>query len=437
MLEFSLIGVLVALGILMVLIMRGVNIFLAAVSAAFVVAVTGGLDVYTALKEHYMTGFVGFFKAYFLIFLVGAIMGKFMEASNGAAGIAQLIIEKLGDKAAVVTIPIAASIIAYGGVNVFVVVFAVFPIALQVYKKADIPRRFIPGAIFFGMATFAMVAPGTPQIQNIVPTQAMKVPLMSGIVIGFVATFVQAGLGCYALEVMVKKAKAAGEHFVPHPSDVFEENKNIPNGWIALIPLIITLVAINVKIGGKAIMPLEYGVGLGAVSIIVLLNKDLDNKKIVFHLGEGVKSATMMIFSTCAVVGFGSVVKAIPAFPVIVNAMVNIPGSPLIGAAVGSAVICGITGSASGGLGIAAPLLAPAYLAQNVVSHGAVARVMAIASSSLDSMPHNGAVVAVIDGVCHETHKTSYFPLFVLSVLCPIVATIVALVGFTLFPSLP
>ena len=67
MLEFSLIGVLVALGILMVLIMRGVNIFLAAVSAAFVVAVTGGLDVYTALKEHYMTGFVGFFKAYFLI----------------------------------------------------------------------------------------------------------------------------------------------------------------------------------------------------------------------------------------------------------------------------------------------------------------------------------------------------------------------------------
>lgn len=438
MVSLSLFGLLIAMALLMFLIMRGVNIFLAAICAAIVVALTGGIPAYTALKDNYMTSFVGFFKSYFFIFAVGAILGKFYEASNGAAAIAQLIIDKLGDKAALISIPIAAGIIAYGGVNVFVVCFAVFPIALQVYKKADIPRRFIPGAIYFGMATFAMVAPGTPQIQNIVPTQAMGVPLMSGIVGGFAGCFFQLVAGCWALSLMVKKAKANGETFIAHPTDKFDsESKVIPNGWLALAPLIITLIIINLKVNGKPLMPLEYGVGIGIIALLVLLNKYIDNSKVVFTLGEGVKSATMMIFSTCAVVGFGGVVKAIPAFPVIVDAMVNIPGSPLIGAAIGTTVIAGITGSASGGLGIAAPLLAPTYLAQSLVAHGAVARIMSLASSALDSLPHNGAVVAVIDGVCHETHKSSYFPIFILSVVLPILATAVAIIVFTLFPTLP
>lgn len=437
MVNISLFGIIISLCILMFLIMRGVNIFLSAIVAATIVAVTGGLDIYTALKEDYMTGFVGFFKNYFLIFLVGAVLGKFMEASNGATAIAQLIIDKLGDKAALISIPIAAGIIAYGGVNTFVVVFAVFPIALQVYKKADIPRRFIPGAIFFGMATFAMVAPGTPQIQNIIPTQAMQVPLMSGIVVGFAAIFFQAALGCYLLTVMVRKAKANGEIFIPHPSDVFNESTHVPNGWLALVPLLATLVLINIKSNGVALIPLEYGVGAGALLTIILLNKYLDNSQIVYNLGEGVKSSTLMIFSTCAVVGFGSVVKAVPAFPMVVDAMINMGGSPLIGAAVATTVICGITGSASGGLGIAAPLLAPEYLAQNVVSHGAIARIMALSSSALDSLPHNGAVVATITGVCQETHQTSYFPLFILSVVCPSITFILAIIGFTLFPGLP
>lgn len=437
MVKLSLFGIILALCVLMFLIMRGVNIFLSAITAAVVVAVTGGLDIYTALKEDYMTGFVTFFKNYFFIFLVGAVLGKFMEATKGAVAIAQLIIDKLGDRAALISIPIAAAIIAYGGVNVFVVVFAVFPIALQVYRKADIPRRFIPGAIYFGMATFAMVAPGTPQIQNIVPTQAMNVPLMSGIVVGFASCLFVAVFGCWALSLMVKRAKANGEGFVAQPTDVFEEDTNIPSGWLALVPLLATLILINIKVNGQALIPLEYGVGIGAVLTILLLNKYIDNSKIVHYLGEGVKSSTLMIFSTCAVVGFGSVVKAAPAFPVIVDTMINMGGNPLIGAAIATTVICGITGSASGGLGIAAPLLAPEYLAQNIVSHGAIARIMALSSSALDSLPHNGAVVAVTNGVCNETHQDAYFPIFILSVVGPTLGFILGIIGFTLFPGLP
>lgn len=434
--SLSLIGIILALIAIIVMIVKGINIFIAAIISSIIVAITGGVEIYSALKDSYMAGFVAFFKSYFLVFAVGAIFGKFMEETKAAASIAKWIIDKLGDNAAAISIPLAASLIAYGGVNAFVVIFSVFPIALQVFKRADIPRRFIPGAVYLGVATYAMVAPGTPQIQNIIPTEAMGVPLMSGVVVGFAATAFQCVLGCFLLKWMVKRAKANGEKFIAHPTDVFKEDTDLPSPLLAFVPLIGTLIAINLSFNGAALMPVEYGVGIGVLLSILLMNKNLENSKIMFNIGEGVKSATLMIFSTCAVVGFGSVVKIVPAFELIVNNMLSLGGSPLIGAAVGTTVIAGITGSASGGLGIAAPILAPHFLATDVAA-GAIARVMAISSSALDSLPHNGAVVAIIDGVCKETHKSAYMPIFILSVLCPLLTTTLTIIGFMLFPGLP
>ena len=132
----------------------------------------------------------------------------------------------------------------------------------------------------------------------------MNVPLMSGIVVGFASCLFVAVFGCWALSLMVKRAKANGEGFVAQPTDVFEEDTNIPSGRLALVPLLATLILINIKVNGQALIPLEYGVGIGAVLTILLLNKYIDNSKIVHYLGEGVKSSTLMIFSTCAVVGF-------------------------------------------------------------------------------------------------------------------------------------
>lgn len=432
----SMVGIIVGLGLLIKLVMKGVNIFIIAIVCSAVVALTGGIDLYEALKGNYMEGFVGFFKSNFLIFLTGTLMGKMMEITNGAKAIAKMIVGILGKDKALISIPLACGILGYGGVSVFVVSFAVFPIALEVFKEADLPRRFIPAALTFGCSTFAMVAPGAPQIQNAIPAEALGTDIMAGAVNGFISCGFILVLGCIILYKMVAKEKAKGAHFVAKSMDKFHDEGKLPNGIITLIPLVVSILLINIKIDGKPIAPIETGVFVGACLVFILLNKYQDNSKIMDNVGEACKTSIFSISNTCAVVAFGSVVKATIAFPVIVEAMVNIPGPAVMGAAVGTTVIAGVCGSASGGLGIAAPLLGPAFIAKGV-SAAALHRTMAISSAALDSLPHNGYIVTVTNGLCNESHKDAYMPIFWLTVVTPFLGSVVAVILFTIFPNLP
>lgn len=432
----SLLGIIIGLSLLIKMVMKGVNIFIVAIVCSSIVAITGGLNLYDALKFEYMDGFVGFLKANFFIFLTGTLMGKMMEITNGAKAIAKMIVSFLGKDKALISIPLACGILAYGGVSVFVVSFAVFPIALEVFKEADLPRNYIPAALTFGCSTFAMVAPGAPQIHNAVPAQILGTEIMAGTINGFISCGVMLIIGSVILYKMVAKEKAKGAHFVAKPTDEFHEETKLPNGFIALIPIIISILLINMKINGKTIAPIETGVFIGALLTFILLNKHQDNRKIAMHVGEACKTTIFSICSTCAVVAFGTVVKATTAFPIIVNSMVNIPGPAIAGAAIGTTVIAGVCGSASGGLGIAVPLLAPAFMAKGI-SAAALHRTMAIASAALDSLPHNGYIVTVTNGLCNETHKDAYMPVFWLTVVTPIIGTVVAVLLFTMFPNLP
>ena len=153
--------------------------------------------------------------------------------------------------------------------------------------------------------------------------------------------------------------------------------------------------------------------------------------------GNGIKNAVSAAANTSAVVGFGSVVKAAVGFPVLCSAIENIPGPPLVAVALATTLIAGICGSGSGGLGIAAPILKPIFVDGLGININVLHRMMLIASSGLDSLPHNGFVVTVINGVCGETHKDAYMPVFWLTVITPLIATVVGIILFTLFPMWP
>ncbi|MDR3332299.1 MAG: hypothetical protein LBT08_06705, partial [Synergistaceae bacterium] len=232
----SILGIIFGLGLLMFLIMKGVNIFVIALLCSTIVALSGQIDLYEALKNHYMTGFVGFMKANYLIFLTGTLLGKMMEVTNGAKAIAQLLIKFFGKDKAIISVPLACGILGYGGVSAFVISFCVFPIALQIFREADLPRRFIPAALTFGCSTFAMIAPGAPQIHNAIPVNALnkiiqeppaalqeivknvsQLDLMSGAVVGFISCGAMLVIGCIWLMRIVAGAKKQGEHFVAKP----------------------------------------------------------------------------------------------------------------------------------------------------------------------------------------------------------------------------
>ena len=433
----SLVGIILGLAVLVMLVMRGINIYVVAFIASTIVAVLGQVNLYDALKSTYMASFAAFVQNYWLIFLTGALMGKVYEMTNGAKAIARLIVKIFGLKFALLSVPIACGILAYGGVSVYVVSFAVFPIALEVFRAADLPRNYIPAALTFGCSTFAMILPGAPQIQNAIPTSAVGEDLMAGAVVGFISCGVIFVVGCICLMRMVAAQKAKGAKFVAKDVDVFsDEEEAMPNAFVALIPLIVTIILINVKINGVVLCQLEVGVLIGAVLALILMWKYQNPSKLLFNVGETCKSSLNAICNTAAVVAFGAVVKSVPAFDAVVGAMLNIPGPKILGLAIATTVLAGICGSASGGVGIASPLLGPAFVQMGIPA-GAVARTIAISSCALDSLPHNGYIVTVCNGLCNETHKDCYKPVFVMTVLVPFVGTIVAVALFTLFPYLP
>ena len=210
----SIIGLIIGLALMCYLIFKGVNVFVAAISASVIIALTGNCNVYDALKTEYMAGFAGFIQNIFLVFVAGALLGKVYEITNGAKSIANLIIHAAGPKFAVIAVPLAIGIMTYGGIQGYVLCFAVFPIALEVFRAADIPRRFIPAAIVMGCCTWSSFGPFNPQVPNVIAANALGTQLSAGATIGMIVVVFQALLGFGMLSFLVNKAKARGEHFV-------------------------------------------------------------------------------------------------------------------------------------------------------------------------------------------------------------------------------
>ncbi|WP_436373947.1 GntP family permease [Cytobacillus sp. BC1816] len=448
----GMLGLIASLILLMYLTMKGVNIIIAAIISAVVVALTGGLNLETALTEHYMTGFTNYFYSWFLIFLLGAVFGKIMQVTKAADSIANWVKDTLGPSRAVFAVVAAAAIMTYGGVSLFVVGFAVYPIAVSLFKVANLPHRFIPAALVFGSISFTMTAPGSPEIQNLIPTEFFGTKPTAGGIIGVLMALIIMITGGILLSRMVKKAVQNGEVFsLPNqPSSAANESaaaleaelsmqrpdaapagKDFPHVLMAILPLASVIAILNTAANftsstAAALISLTSGIILACVLMIKYLVGFWE------ALAKGAQDALVAAANTCAVVGFGSVAAQVAAFDAFVDALVNIPGPPLMGLAIAVTLICGITGSASGGLGIALPILAPMYMAQGL-DPGAMHRISALASGGLDSLPHNGYVVTTIRVICGETHKRSYWPIFILSVAMPTAVLFLAVILYSIF----
>ncbi|MGK7379375.1 GntP family permease [Planococcus sp. 1R117A] len=433
----SMIGLIGGLALLIYLTMRGMNLLIAGPLSALVVALFSSLPLFPQMVAegevnflgNYMTGFSGFITSWFPMFLLGAIFGKLMEDSGAADSVSRWLVGKFGIKRAVLAIVIACAVLTYGGVSLFVVAFSVYPMALSLFKQADLPRRFIPAALALGSVTFTMTSAGSPEIQNWIPIEFLGTSPYAGWEVSIVVAVFMAVFGYWWLKRMINKAVNKGERFETRKTDPVVEERNLPNPIMGLIPLLVVLVISYIFHDSLKTSALIIAL-LGGVIATYLLNRTH------FHdlgkaLTDGTIGALIAIGNTAAVVGFGGVAKAAPAFQVAVDAMTNIPGSPLIGGAIAVSVIAGITGSSSGGQAIALPLLAPHYLDMGVNAE-ALHRTIAISSGALDSLPHNGYVVTTIQGICGETHKAAYGSVGAVTVIVPLLGTIIAIVLFSM-----
>lgn len=481
----GLLGILLGLALLVWLAFRGWSVLGLAPVAALIAAAFSGEPLLAHWTLTFMGAAAGFIAQFFPLFLLGALFGKLMDDSGSVAAIARFMTDQLGPQRAILAVVIAGALVTYGGVSLFVAMFVLAPMGQALFKAADIPNRLLPGAVMLGTATFTMSAlPGTPAIQNAIPMPFFGTTPFAAPGLGIVAAGIMAGFGLWWLQRSHAAARRAGEGFgaprgsaseAAHDAVVRERASTArefdpaeiehgvhgaqpPGIAVALLPLVVVM-AVNLLMSLVVLPRLDTGyladerwgetslAGVGGVwSVIVALAAAIVvlwamNRQRLPALRDtvdaGLNASALPVISVASLVGFGAVVAALPAFEAVRDWVLAIEGGPLVGLALATNVLSALTGSASGGLTIALGALGETYMAL-AASYGIdpalMHRVAVIGAGSLDSLPHNGAVVTLL-AVCGATHKQSYFDIVMVGIVGALLALAAVIVLGSAFGS--
>lgn len=425
---------------------RGLSVILfAPICALLAVFFTDPSYVLPMFSGIFMEKMVGFVKLYFPVFMLGAIFGKVIELSGFSKSIVSSVINMVGSKKAMLSIVLVCTVLTYGGVSLFVVVFAVYPFAAEMFKQSDIPKRLIPGTIALGAFTFTMDSlPGTPQIQNIIPSTFFKTTTWAAPWLGVVGSIFILSVGMLYLTWRGKQAISCGEGYgsghINEP-DPFGDEK-LPSPYLAISPLILVGIlnkyfttaipqyfgnTFTIPVPGHplsvevtklvAIWAVEGALMAGILSVIAF-----SYKRVVAKFADGSKAAIsgalLASINTASEYGFGGVIASLPGFLIVSDALKHIP-NPLVNEAVTVTALAGITGSASGGMSIALAAMSDTFIQAAQAGHiplEVMHRIASMASGGMDTLPHNGAVITLL-AVTGLTHKTSYKDIFTITLI--------------------
>ena len=433
---------------------RGWSIILVAPFFAGLAALGSMFDVLPVYSELYMTRAAEYVKNYYPVFLFGAVFARLMEKGGLASSVAGKIVEVLGEKRAILAVLLGCGALTYGGLSVFVVAFVMYPFGRVVFKKADIPKRLLPATLWVGIFSFAMVSlPGTPQIQNIIPSSYFQTSSWAAPGIGLFASllFVLIGWGWVGHRAKVLKAKGEcyGTHILETGKRHREPKIHIPWYW-ALLPLLMVVV-LNMILSNpfhwswgfhwsdsslEALQPLHLSLlatqvgkvsAVWSISVALIISSFvaafIARKRFIVMDGflapinyAALTSGTAVL-NVASGYAFGCVVTSMPGFQPVTDALIGIADSfgPLMSAVITTNIMAGITGSASGGLTIALSMLGDQWMAMSQAAGiplEVLHRIVAIASVGIDPVPHCGALVTLL-AICGLTHRESYFDIAV------------------------
>lgn len=450
------IGLIGSVGLLIWLALRGVNIIFAALLCSLVVIVTNQLPLAVSLTEYFSFGSLGAFTfagKFFLLFAAGAMFGRVMGDSHAASSIALALVAKLGAARTLLITTLASAALTYGGVVVFVVIFAIYPLGLKLLQEADIPKRLFCAALALGAGTFTLTAlPGTPSIHNVISASALDTGLFAGAGYGLFGGALMLVLGVWYLERQRIVAQERGEHFVAGANDRISTaqagDPGYPHWFAATVPLAVVLITILmprllvILMGDQAfeqsgwfsqlisfansqpILWPSIALALGTVMACAMFVEVRSRAMTV--MGHGAQDSIMPLINTAVVIGFGGVVTKTAGFQQFTGLMLDSGLPPLVSAFGSVSLVSAITGSASGGLQIFMQTLAPAYLEMGIEPE-ILHRVATMAAGGFDSLPHCGAVVAMLT-ITGLTHKEAYRDVGIITVVIPVVATLATMV---------
>ena len=405
----SVLGILVSLAVIVILALRGVGIMLIAPLAVVIVSVFSGMGVLDTLMGPYMKGFINYAAKFYLVFLFASVFGKYMDDSGAARSIARSILGVIGhEKPLYVLLAVSVITLALtlGGVSLFVVIFAIMPIARPLFRQLNIPWHLFIAAFIFGIGSISMtMMPGTPSILNIMPMKYLGTTAGAAPLLGIAASVFVAAFNVWYMKSQLAKSIARGEGYDDNevaatavPATATTE-KQLPGFIVSIIPSIVVIVALNLfKID------IVWSLVLGCAAAAALFFNHVENH--LATLNAGAVNTAIPVINTCADVGYGMAVAASAGFKVITDFLLSIPGHPVVSLSLATFLMTGITGSASGGLGIVLETLVKQYVAMGI-NPEFIHRAVAIAAGAFDALPHNGVIITTL-AVAGLTHKQAY-----------------------------
>ncbi len=418
---------LVALILFGVLAFKQLNALILAPLVSVFVILCFRMPVLETLLNNFMPAAANYVSSYFLVFFVGALFGAVYQFTGAAASIARTMSKLSRDKFVAPIIMCITGLLTFGGVSGFVVFFVIYPISLQMFKRANISRRLLPAAISAGCWTWSMTAPGSPSIQNVIAMRSLGTPADAALVPSLIASIAEFILIFVWLEVRARQFTKKGIVFddpTLRPLDPEEfnagEEKDLPSFLISIIPIAVILICFNIFK-----FAVETSVLFGVIIATVLMYKRIKGgiSEWVKVFNKGAADSGVAILNTAIVVGFGGVVQNTQGFTDLIAKIQTMNISPLVFVSVAVAICAGACGSASGGMGVAFNALKDIFATLGV-NPEYIHRAGAIAAGTLDTLPHQGAQITLL-GICKVTHKQAYFDIAVTQILIPAITLVI------------
>ena len=391
------------------------------------------------LTGDFITGMFVPIQSFFFILLFGNIQAKIYSVSGAAYAIADRIMSALlkpgasntrKNVIAISVLLVIGIVLCMGGINASVFIVLMYPIALTIFERCDIPKRFILGVLGACSYTFTLTMPGSPQVTNVAAMSALGTSAGVAAVPGLVGAAVEVVVTLVLLNLLINKARAGGEHFELHPLDPHYDDKSPkPRFLVAILPLVVLFILFNV-----VKIDINICIIISVIISIVVFWPQLKGYSIRELLSNGASESIHMSMTVAAICGFAGVVTNTEAFTTMLNAIVDIDMSPMLICAVVVAVMCMLTGGSSTGQLISLPLIAP-KLMELGLNVGAIHRISCFAATTLDSLPYSGAILMLLP-LCHMKLREVYPPLFITTVVATTCGTISVIIMCALFPGL-
>ena len=451
MIAVGVIGIILAFALLLFLTMKNWSTIIVAMLSVVVVALFNQLNVTEALTSTYVSGICSIITSIFTLVLLGTILGKLYTETGAAVSIANTFIRAFVDKCtgekkirvACAVLIIVSCLFQFGGIDSFIVMFTTFPIIVTMFRKLNLPRKYIPGMLLCSVGVGA--CPGAPTVHNVLPAALLGTSSTAGAIPGVIAFLIIEIGAWFMISTMIVRAVRRGEVYDEGNMDhvpEFDGSRELPNFVVSLLPLILVFVLYTI-VG----LDITYALSGGIVLCIILMGKKIQpaqgmslGGQIVSVLGSGAVASTKAIIEISVIGGLAAVVAATAAFENISSTLLALPINPYWIVLIAVFILVALTSSPPAGLNIIIPLFSTYLISQagtlGIVADAAIVhRICSIACLSFETLPWNGMIVVALS-MSNIKHKEGYMPMFLASVAFPAIAAVVATVLFIAFPGL-